>query len=87
MRTPNQEAKPLQLDQVDRLRDVTRELAADRDSEKAPFTSSRTGEVANALVASLQKEPAQTLQELAQILRRARVNLREDGLRGRRAEP
>jgi hypothetical protein len=49
------------------------------------YTSRRSREAARAFVAALQEEPTQTLQELTQALRQARIDLRDPGRTGRRA--
>lgn len=82
MSTPTREADRLQLEEVDRLRDVAEGLVVDRDADGVVYTSRRSRDAAGAFVAALQEEPVQALRELSEALRRARIDLREDGRRG-----
>jgi hypothetical protein len=80
MSAPTRDPDRLQLDEVERLRDVAEDLAADRDPDGVLYTSRRSREAARAFVAALQEEPTQTLRELTQALRQARIDAREDRL-------
>lgn len=85
MSTPIRDTERLTLDEVERLRDVAEDLAAERDPDGVLYTSRRSREAARAFVVALQEEPTQTLRELAQALRQARIDVRDPG-RGRGGE-